>query len=291
MNDFLSERKRRLDDFRKNIRKSSVQSTPRQIPEGLFVKCASCGAAVYEKTVGLNHDLCPHCGYHFRMSARNRLSITVDDTSFVEMFTDVGSANPLSIPDYDDKRAIAKTLSGLDEAVVTGTATIVGFPVAIAVMDSAYMMGSMGSAVGEKLTRLIGYATENRLPLVIFTASGGARMQEGMFSLMQMVKTSAAIRRHDEAGLLYVSVMTNPTTGGVAASFASLADIIIAEESSLIGFAGQRVISQTIKESLPEGFQTARFQLQAGQVDMVCQRLEIRKTLHKILMLHSEVRP
>lgn len=288
MNDFLSERKKRLDEFHQNIRKKQTKVTPSAIPDGLFVKCGRCGAAVYEKQVSSNHDLCPHCGYHFRMAAKKRLEITVDQGSYQDMFSEIISTNPLAIPDYDEKQDIAKTLSGLDEAVLTGTAEILAIKVAIAVMDSAYMMGSMGSAVGEKLTRLIEHATINRLPLIIFSASGGARMQEGLLSLMQMAKTAAAIRRFGVEGLLYVSVMTNPTTGGVAASFASLGDIIIAEQSSLIGFAGARVIRQTIKESLPEGFQTAEFQIEHGQVDIVCHRLEMRKTLHQILKLHPE---
>ncbi|MCF7932057.1 MAG: acetyl-CoA carboxylase, carboxyltransferase subunit beta [Acholeplasmataceae bacterium] len=291
MNDFLSERKKRLDEFHQNIRKKNVQTTPTTIPDGLFVKCVNCGAAVYEKQVSSNHDLCPHCDYHFRMSATRRLSITVDQGSYQNLFGDIVSLNPLGMPDYEEKKAIANTLSRQPEAILTGTALIVRIKVAIAVMESAYMMGSMGSAVGEKLTRLIEHALDQGLPLIIFSASGGARMQEGLYSLMQMAKTASALRRFADAGLLFVSVMTNPTTGGVAASFASLGDIIIAEQSSLIGFAGARVIKQTIKASLPEGFQTAEFQLEHGQVDLVCHRLDLRKTLHKILKLHQGGRP
>lgn len=290
MNDFLSERKKRLDEFHQNIRKRRIQKSPSVIPDGLFIKCGRCGAALYEKQVRAHHDLCPHCEYHFRMSAHKRLDLTVDQGSYSDMFEHIVSKNPLGIPDYEEKQEIAKKLSGLNEAVLTGTAEIVSIRIAIAIMESAYMMGSMGSAVGEKLTRLIEYATKKRLPLIIFSASGGARMQEGLLSLMQMAKTAAAIRKHGEEGLLFISVMTNPTTGGVAASFASLGDIIIAEQSSLVGFAGARVIKQTIKESLPEGFQTAEFQLEHGQVDMVCHRLKIRKTLHRILKIHEEAR-
>lgn len=287
MNDFLNERKHKLEDFKKNIRKKQTSYEPIDIPDGLFVKCDQCGAAIYEKTLEANHSICPYCEYHFRMGAQKRLSLTVDQGSFVEMNTHIQSTNPLHMDDYDDKLSKGKKLSGLNEAFLSGTATLVGIPLAIGILDSNFMMGSMGSAVGEKVTRLIEYAADKKLPLVIFSASGGARMQEGILSLMQMAKTSAALEYFDQKGLLYISVLTNPTTGGVAASFASLGDINIAEKSSLIGFAGARVIRQTIRQELPEGFQTDTFQLEHGQVDLIVHRKDMRKTLYKLLQFHQ----
>lgn len=287
MNDFLNERKHKLEDFKKNIRKKQTNYEPIDIPDGLFVKCDQCGAAIYEKTLEANHSICPYCEYHFRMGAQKRLSLTVDQGSFVEINANVESTNPLNMDDYDNKLTKGKKLSGLNEAFLSGTATLVGIPLAIGILDSNFMMGSMGSAVGEKVTRLIEYAADKRLPLIIFSASGGARMQEGILSLMQMAKTSAALEYFDKKGLLYISVLTNPTTGGVAASFASLGDINIAEKSSLIGFAGARVIRQTIRQELPEGFQTDTFQLEHGQVDLIVHRKDMRKTLYKLLQFHQ----
>ncbi|MBU1094652.1 MAG: acetyl-CoA carboxylase, carboxyltransferase subunit beta [Firmicutes bacterium] len=287
MNDFLNERKHKLEDFKKNIRKKQTNYEPIDIPDGLFVKCDQCGAAIYEKTLEANHSICPYCEYHFRMGALKRLSLTIDQGSFVEINAHIQSTNPLNMEDYQDKLEKGKKLSGLNEAFLSGEATLVGIPIAIGILDSNFMMGSMGSAVGEKVTRLIEYATEKKLPLIIFSASGGARMQEGILSLMQMAKTSAALEYFDKKGLLYISVLTNPTTGGVAASFASLGDINIAEKSSLIGFAGARVIKQTIRQELPEGFQTDTFQLDHGQVDLVIHRKDMRKTLYKLLQLHQ----
>jgi len=287
MNDFLNNRKTKLEDFKKNIRKKKTSYEPIDIPDGLFVKCEQCGAAIYEKALDLNHNICPYCDYHFRMGATKRLSLTIDQGSFQEMFANISSINPLNMPDYEDKIEKGKKLSGLNEAFLCGSASLVSIKVAIGVLDSNFMMGSMGSAVGEKVTRLIEYAANERLPLIIFSASGGARMQEGILSLMQMAKTSAALEYFDQKGLLYISVLTNPTTGGVAASFASLGDINIAEKSSLIGFAGARVIKQTIRQELPEGFQTDVFQLAHGQVDMIVHRKDMRKTLYKLLHLHQ----
>jgi acetyl-CoA carboxylase carboxyl transferase subunit beta len=221
------------------------------------------------------------------MGALRRLDLTVDQGSFQPINSKITSTNPLNMPDYLDKLSTGQKLSKMNEAFLSGTATIVNIPCAIGILDSSFMMGSMGSAVGEKVTRLIEYAGEKKLPLIIFSASGGARMQEGILSLMQMAKTSAALHYFDQKGLLYISVMTNPTTGGVAASFASLGDINIAEKSSLIGFAGARVIKQTIRQDLPEGFQTDQFQLDHGQVDLVVNRKDMRKTLYKLLQLHQ----
>ncbi len=286
VNDFLTERKKKLEDFKRNVRKKAINAQPIDIPDGIFVKCDQCGAAIYEKTLETNHQICPYCEFHFRMGAQKRLNLTVDEGSFSELDHLVVSLNPLDMPDYQDKLAMGKKLSGMDDAFLSGTATIVKIKVAIGILDSNFMMGSMGSVVGEKVTRLIEHATKERLPLIIFSASGGARMQEGILSLMQMAKTSGALHYFDEEGLLYISVLTNPTTGGVAASFATLGDINIAEHSSLIGFAGARVIKQTIRQDLPEGFQTDQFQLEHGMVDMVVHRKDMRKTLYKLLQLH-----
>jgi acetyl-CoA carboxylase carboxyl transferase subunit beta len=288
VNDFITDRKNKLEDFKKNVRKKTTTYEPIDIPDGIFVKCDQCGAAIYEKNLETNYLICPFCEFHFRMGHRQRLDLTVDQGSFLELFSNITSTNPLEMPDYLEKIKIGKKLSKMNEAFICGTATIVSIKVAIGVLDSSFMMGSMGSAVGEKVTRLIEYATKEKLPLIIFSASGGARMQEGILSLMQMAKTSAALNYFDQAKLLYISVMTNPTTGGVAASFASLGDINIAEKSSLIGFAGARVIKQTIRQDLPDGFQTDIFQLNHGQVDMVVHRKDMRKTLFKLLQLHDK---
>ena len=290
MNDFLDQRKIKLESFKKNVRKRTTTYEPIDIPDGLFIKCEHCGAAIYEKHLDANHLICPFCEYHFRMNAKKRIELSVDQGSFFELDQHIVSKNPLDMPDYEDKLSKGMKITKMNEAFLSGKAEIVGIPVAIGVLDSHFMMGSMGSAVGEKVTRLIEYATQNELPLIIFSASGGARMQEGILSLMQMAKTSAALYYFNEKKLLYISVLTNPTTGGVAASFASLGDIHIAEKSSLIGFAGARVIKQTIRQDLPEGFQTAQFQLEHGQVDLVIHRKEMRKTLYKLLQLHQKRR-
>ena len=287
MNDFISNRKEKLEDFKKNVRKKQTVYAPVDIPDGIFIKCDQCGAAIYEKALEANHSICPYCDFHFRMGARKRLDLTVDQGSFVELDQSLSSLTPLGMPDYEDKLASGKKLSKMEEAFLSGTATIVGLKTAIGILDSNFMMGSMGSVVGEKVTRLIEHATKEKLPLIIFSASGGARMQEGILSLMQMAKTSGALHYFDQKGLLYISVLTNPTTGGVAASFASLGDINIAEKSSLIGFAGARVIKQTIRQELPDGFQTDQFQLDHGHVDLIVNRKDMRKTLYHLLSLHQ----
>lgn len=287
MNNFIEERKKRLDRFKNTVRKKKTTSEPIDIPSGLFIKCDRCQAAIYEKNLKVNQLICPYCDYHFRMSAKDRMTNIVDQGSFESLFNHITSINPLGMEGYQNKLVKAKENSSLDEAFYCGRATIVGLKVAIGVLDSFFMMGSMGSAVGERVTRLIEQAISDKIPLIIFSASGGARMQEGILSLMQMAKTSAALAKLDEAHLLYISVLTNPTTGGVAASFASLGDIIIAEKSALIGFAGARVIKQTINQDLPKGFQTDKFQLDHGQVDMVVGRKDMRKTLFQLLQLHE----
>ncbi len=282
----LDQRKRFLQRFQEVIQKRPAQAKPVDIPDGVFTQCEQCNSAIYKEDLMKNLDVCPYCGFHFKINARTRIAYTLDENSFVEINSHVQSKNPLDMPDYDDKLAKGKRMSKMNEAFVSGTGAIEGIKVAFGVLDSFFMMGSMGSAVGEKITRLIEFAAENHLPLIIFSASGGARMQEGILSLMQMAKTSGALNKLDLEGLLFVSVMTNPTTGGVAASFASLGDINIAERSSLIGFAGARVIKQTIGQDLPSGFQTDAFQLAKGQVDLVVLRREMKLTLAHLLKLH-----
>jgi len=233
------------------------------------------------------HRVCPKCNYHGRLNAQERLSITVDKDSFREFDADMKSGNPIDFPEYMEKQEQLRETTGLNDAVVTGTATIKGSPVVIGVMDSRYMMGSMGSVVGEKITKAFEYATENNMAVIMFTASGGARMQEGIVSLMQMAKTSGAVKLHSDNGGLYITVLTDPTTGGVTASFASLGDIIIAEPKVLIGFAGRRVIEGTIKQRLPEDFQLAEFMHEKGFVDMIVERRKMRSTLSHLLKLHG----
>ena len=250
-------------------------------------KCPRCqGLSPLSKYEELRR-VCPKCNYHGRLSSAERIAITVDKESFKEFNGRLRGADPLDFPDYAEKQAELRASTGLSDAVITGTATIKGSPVVIGVMDSRFMMGSMGSVVGEKITRAFEYATEHKLPVVMFTASGGARMQEGIVSLMQMAKTSGAVKLHSEAGGLYISVMTDPTTGGVTASFASLGDIIIAEPKVLIGFAGRRVIEGTIKQRLPEDFQLAEFMYEKGFVDMIVERRKLRSVLSHLLKLHG----
>lgn len=284
MNDIFEERKAKVETYKK-IRGKQEKLFKVDIPEGLFVKCDCCNEYLFREDLSGSHYVCHKCRFHFRVSARERLKMVCDE--FVEMFSDLKTLNPLDFPGYEKKIEQYQEQTGEIDAFVCGTGVICGEPVAIGVMDSFFMMGSMGSVVGEKVTRLIEHATRERLPLVIFSASGGARMQEGIFSLMQMAKTAAACRRHDEAGLLHIGVLTNPTTGGVAASFASLGDIIIAEKGALIGFAGSRVIKQTIGEELPDDFQKAEFQLKKGFVDMVIDRKDLKNMLGKLLKLHK----
>ena len=235
-----------------------------------------------------NLYVCPHCGHHMKLTARERLRQIVDEHSFTELDRRLFlKKEQLAFPGYEEKLSRLQKKTGLQEAVVCGAASIGGFPCAIAVMDSNFFMGSMGQIVGEKITRCIEYATKKKLPLLIFTTSGGARMQEGILSLVQMAKTSAALAKHSDAGLLYISYLTHPTTGGVSASFAMLGDIILSEPDCLIGFAGKRVIASTVKEELPANFQKAEFLLEKGFVDAIVERKDSRDTLRRILKLHE----
>jgi acetyl-CoA carboxylase carboxyl transferase subunit beta len=257
-----------------------------KIPEGLWIKCENCKEIVYKKEIEKNLKVCPKCNYHFRISATERLDLILDEGSFVETGAEVTSGDPLGFKDtvpYRDRVKEYQKRSGLREAIITGDALISGYPVVVAVMDFSFHGGSMGSAVGEKVVRAVELAMEKKIPLVIVASSGGARMQEGIFSLMQMAKTSAAIGRLKDAGILYISVLSDPTFGGVTASFAMLGDVVIAEPKSLIGFAGQRVIEQTIKQQLPENFQRAEFFLEHGMIDMVVDRKDLKETLAMLI--------
>lgn len=249
-------------------------------------KCPNCRKDIPLSRLWANNLVCS-CGYHFRMKARQRIQMIVDKDSFQELYADVKAGNPLNFPGYQEKAETVRQISGEEEAVICGTAQIGNEKSCLFVMESYFMMGSMGSAVGEKITRLFEYATEHRLPVIGFTVSGGARMQEGLLSLMQMAKTSAAVKRHSDAGLLYIAVLTDPTTGGVTASFAMEADIILAEPGATVGFAGARVIEQTTRKSLPSGFQTAEFVLEHGFIDRIVSRSEQKKLLSELLQMHG----
>lgn len=253
-----------------------------------MAKCKGCGAELVLDVLVRHKKICPCCGYYFRMTARERIELVADKKTFRELDGELTSRDVIQFPDYEKKLTKAMDETGEKEAVITGTARIGGHPCALFVMDSAFMMGSMGTVVGEKITRIFEYATEHRLPVIGFTCSGGARMQEGVLSLMQMAKISGAVRWHSNAGLLYITVLTDPTTGGVTASFAMEGDIIAAEPGALIGFAGQRVIEQTIGQKLPEGFQKAEFQLEHGFCDMLMGRVQMAKTLANLLALHAD---
>lgn len=257
------------------------------VPQGIMTKCPGCGKVIYTKLLLKNYKRCDECGYNFKVSANERIAMTLDDGEFEEFDAQLSTRDPLQFPGYADKLVKTQTQTGLTDSVVTGKGRIDGLSLMIAVMDPAFFMGSMGTTVGEKLTRLFERATKERLPVIVFTASGGARMQEGIFSLMQMAKVSAAVAKHSEAGLLYITVLTDPTTGGVTASFAMLGDILIAEPGALIGFAGPRVIQQTIGQKLPEGFQRAEFLLEHGFLDKIVPRDQMRYVLGTLLKLHS----
>ena len=258
------------------------------IPGDRLITCPKCGQESERRLVAQGLSVCPKCGYHWPIGAYYRLSTILDPGSFRELHPRLSAGDPLHFPGYQEKLDAAQHKTGLTEAVVTATGTIGGSRCVVGVLDSRFLMGSMSTAVGEKVTLAIEFAAKNKLPLILFSASGGARMQEGILSLMQMAKTSAALARFSDKGLLYISVFTDPTTGGVTASFASLGDIILAEPGALIGFAGPRVIQQTIGETLPEGFQRAEYQESHGFVDAVVPREKMRDTLSQLLRLHEK---
>lgn len=269
-------------------RKNYITFTRRpEVPEGLLRKCNKCGGAIIAEDVKKDHYICPKCGGYFRVHARRRIEMVTDEGSFEEWDSDLQGGNPLEYKGYEEKLEKLQEKTGLSEAVITGKAKIDGRETAIGVCDGRFLMASMGEAVGEKIARAVERATEERLPVILFACSGGARMQEGIVSLMQMAKTSAALKHHSDAGFLYISILTDPTTGGVTASFAMLGDVILAEPKALIGFAGPRVIEQTIGQKLPEGFQRAEFLLEHGFLDAIVERPQMKAVLSKILALHE----
>ena len=279
------------DLFPKKRRYATVAPHPGardKVPEGLIEKCKRCGQILLGKELEKHLKTCPHCGCHFTLTAPERIQITLDEGTFEEFDADLTPGDPLLFPDYPSRVAKAQEATGLKEGVVTGRGTICGNPVVVGVMDSRFIMGSMGSVVGEKLVRAVEAAVGAGLPVVFFTVSGGARMQEGIFSLMQMAKISTALARLSEAGLLYIAVLTNPTTGGVTASFAMQGDIHLAEPGATIGFAGRRIIEPLIRQKLPDEFQTAEFVLEHGMLDQVVHRKDMRALLATVLSLHPQ---
>lgn len=278
------------DIFGRKKKQNSVpnKESKNDVPAGLMKKCSNCSKIFYEKEMTKNMEVCPNCDFHHSLSAWERVESLFDEDTFEEWDTNLETSNPLGFPDYLEKIKGDQEKTNLSEAVVTGKGNMDGRPVAFSVMDSRFRMGSMGSVVGEKIARAIERAKDEQIPFVIFTASGGARMQEGVLSLMQMSKTSIAIKRFSEAGGLMISVMTHPTTGGVSASFASLGDYNFAEPKALIGFAGRRIIEQTTREKLPDDFQTAEFLLKHGHIDRVVHRHEMKELLTSIVKMHDK---
>lgn len=258
------------------------------VPEGIATKCAKCNEIIFVRDLERNLKVCSKCGHHHRLSAQERIAITVDPETFEEMDWQLVSLDPLHFPEYAAKQQRARDASGVSEAVVTGTGAIDGHKVVLCIADFAFMGGSMGSVVGEKIARAVDLAMQLRLPFVAFTASGGARMQEGLIALMQMAKTSAAVARLASAGLPYITVLTDPTTGGVYASYASIGDVILAEPGAIVGFAGRRVANQDLGVKLPDNFQTSEFQLEYGMVDRIVQRKEMRSALSYLLSFFTE---
>lgn len=269
-----------------NITKEEERNVP-MVPDGTWVKCNKCCKTLYKKSLKENLSICPNCNYYFRLGAYERLEQICDKDSFKEINKYIVQKNPMNFKGYEEKLKANEEKSGTKEAVIIGETFIRGEKTIIAVMDSNFLMGSMGTVVGEKITQAIEIATEKRLPIIIFTASGGARMHEGIHSLMQMAKISSALNKHSEAGLLYITVLTDPTTGGVTASFAMLGDIILAEPNALVGFAGRRVIEGTIKQQLPKDFQSAEFLLEHGFIDNIINRESLAIVLGKLLKFHK----
>ncbi|MDJ0594553.1 MAG: acetyl-CoA carboxylase, carboxyltransferase subunit beta [Pleurocapsa sp. MO_226.B13] len=286
-----------LFDWFANLRKTEPpmqKQQEREIADGLWTKCSSCGSVAYTKDLQANQLVCPECGYHHRVDSDERIKQLIDADAWQPLDENIHPSDPLKFRDrkeYQARLQDYQSRTGLTDAVKTGTGLIDGLPVALGVMDFRFMGGSMGSVVGEKLCRLIEHATAKSLPVVIVCASGGARMQEGMFSLMQMAKISGALQRHQEAKLLYIPLLAHPTMGGVTASFAMLGDIILAEPKATIGFAGRRVIEQTLREKLPDGFQTSEYLLEHGFVDSIVPRTQLKKTLAQLISLHQPFYP
>lgn len=288
-----------LKDFFKKNKYITVSTTNLQnkdgngdkpfIPDNLWKKCDGCGRILYNEDIESNLKVCSYCQHHFRLSSKERINMILDKGTFKEFNANMKSVNPLHFDGYEEKVYSSMEKMGINEAVITVEGKICGEKAIVCAMDSYFMMGSMGSVVGEKITRAIERAIEKKLPIIIFTTSGGARMQEGILSLMQMAKVSGALTKLSQAGQLYITVLTDPTTGGVTASFAMLGDIILSEPGALVGFAGRRVIEKTIGEALPEDFQKAEFLLQKGFIDKIVHRKELKNTLSKIILLHKEI--
>lgn len=276
-----------VDKIKKRETPVKKKSSNVDIPVGKWVKCEFCKEIIYKDTIRNNLSICPNCGHYFRMHINRRLELIIDEGTYKKFDINIETTNPLELEDYPKKLKTLREKTGLQEAVACGTGKIHGEDVVICIMDSGFLMGSMGVVVGEKITYAIEQAISQKKPLIIFSVSGGARMQEGIISLMQMAKTTAALTKLDKAGILYISVLTDPTYGGVTASFASLGDIVLAEPKAMIGFAGQRVIEQTIGESLPEGFQTAEFLLEHGFIDKIVERKDLKDTIYKLIQFHK----
>ncbi len=276
-----------VDKIKKRNLPEKNKKTKIDIPVGKWAKCEKCKEIIYKETLRENLSVCPNCGHYFRMHINKRLESIIDKDTYKKFDINIETNNPLGLEDYPKKLKTLREKTGIEEAVATGTGKINGEEVVICIMDSGFLMGSMGIVVGEKITNAVEEAIKRKLPLIIFAASGGARMQEGIISLMQMAKTTSALTKLDKAGLLYISVLTDPTYGGVTASFASLGDIVLAEPGAMIGFAGQRVIEQTIGESLPEGFQTAEFLLEHGFIDKIVERKDLKNTLSTLISFHK----
>lgn len=276
-----------VDKIKKREIPQNNKTSKIDIPIGKWVKCDKCKEILYKDKVRDNLNICPNCGNYFRMHINKRLQLIIDNGTYKKFDIDIETTNPLGLEDYPKKLKSLREKTKLEEAVACGVGKIKGEDVVICIMDSGFLMGSMGVVVGEKITQAIEQAIEKKLPLIIFSVSGGARMQEGIISLMQMAKTTAALTKLDKAGLLYISVLTDPTYGGVTASFASLGDIILAEPKAMIGFAGQRVIKQTIGEELPEGFQTSEFLLEHGFIDKIVERKDLKDTIYDLILLHK----
>lgn len=286
MDQLFKKRNQELKEFSYWLKRHKSKQK-KEIPDNIFKQCESCHQSIPYFSLIENDYVCPQCGHHFKISARQRIRDLVDEGTFKEMYEKDTTVNQDNFPGYDQKLLKAKQSTGMNEAVICGIGKMMKMKVVICAMDSRFMMGSMGKVVGEKICKSVEFATKKKLPLLIICTSGGARMQEGIDSLMQMAKISAALKRFSNAGGLYITLLTHPTTGGVSASFAMLGDIIIAEPQALIGFAGKRVIQDTIKQELPEGFQTAEFLLEKGFLDMIVERKNLKKVISDLLMIHG----